>query len=311
MRCLFHTRIPSPVLFVGLMIDDVVTLSGTRKGFTHGSVMEARYNYPRAVCADPRTPGAYWVSDNTSIRYCHGERVELLSGGQEAGCDEGVGRDSDAGRAARFNGIFGMVYVKASKHLIVSDVWNSRIRSVSVDSGDTKLVAGDGTSDSKDGRGYQSRIKCPRNIVFDRTATAADPETAVFIASSERIRRLDLTTAHMTTVPIKFSDRQIRSFEPYGIDCLSNGHLIVSCVTSQMIYLINAVSGTIQHLAGAVTKSEFQRGAEPREPSDLSWPSALAIASNQHSVYICDRFNDRILRLTLPLPTNFDKLRYV
>ncbi len=285
---------------------------------------------PAAICTEslikPYTSGispfseggGFFVADFSSVRYIdHLMRVSLVAGSPE----QAGYRDGHATKKAQFHTIQGLIASRDGTRLIVADSLNHRIRMIDLTTRHVSTVAGDGTPESRDGVATEDgRIGCPRKLVFYRTGTGnshSDKKTAadggddqiVFITTSEGIRRLDLTANKLTTLKLQ----TMVKLSPFGIDCLlssdtgGGAHLVIGCVVTHSIFVIDPRTGDVQWLASK-GKGSANRGATPKTVS-FSTPCDIVVcesissgggsgSGDEHELFVVDRGNDRIRRIT-------------
>ncbi len=264
------------------------TIAGDRVGFENGDLKLAAFNHAHSICADPRNPQSYWVGDRTSIRYCDGKTITLLAGGKETGDEDGTSEN------ARFWWVEGMACTQNGDKLFVTDNLNNRIRMVDTKTGEVKTVAGNGTNESTDGIGLNAGIAYPRKVVFYRSPTAK-PDSVLYFTSAGGMRRFDVETGAETTLELTLNIPG-----PHGIDCTPTGRLIVSCIGTHSIYLVDPSSGDVELLAGSgewkVTGSADGSGRTAR----FNWPSDLKLDDEAQCIYVTEYEHHRIRRVSLP-----------
>ncbi len=259
-------------------------------GVTNGDLKSAAFNELRSICGDPRNPQSYWVGDQWSIRYCDGKTITLLAGGKEAGYQDGTGQN------ARFNGVNGIVCPQNGDKLFVTDCDNNRIRMVDTKTGEVKTVAGNGREESNDGIGLAAGIECPRQVVFYRSPTAKPDSVLFFTSFDAGVRRFDIESGAVSTLKLKSS----ALVDPWGIDCTPTGHLIVSCITTHSIYLIDPTNGEVELLAGLGQNEKGEFADEPALQARFNEPMDFVVLDTEHCIYVTDQMNNRIRRVTLP-----------
>ncbi len=244
---------------------------------------------PYSICADPRNAQSYWVGDSSSIRYCDGKTITLLAGGEERSYQDGTGEN------ARFWDVEGMVCTQNGDKLFVTDCLNHRIRMVDTKTGEVKTIAGNGKSESKDGNGLDAGMDRPRKVVFYRSPTAK-PNSVLYFTSAGGVRRFDIETGFVSTLTLKSSAVGY----PCGIDCTSSGHLIVSCITTHSIYLIDPSKGDITLMVGSgeCDLPAFADGIGQSARFNLA--VGLVLVDSKQCIYVTDRDNNRIRRVALP-----------
>jgi hypothetical protein len=202
--------------------------------FAHTSL-----NYPfeaMSFCADPTQLNRYFVGDYLSIRRSDGETVSPISGVVRFG-----------GLSSMFAGIRGMVCAPDGKTLYVSDSDRHRIRSMDVESGNAKTIAGHENSPyNRDGKGFLSSLDTtclylsldcaihrPRKLVW-----YAGSKTVLFITAVLAIRRFDIESGEMTTLQF---DHELK-VQPTSIGCTSTGILVFHCSAMNGVYAVDPLT---------------------------------------------------------------------
>ncbi len=141
---------------------------------------------PYSVCADPIHPNCYYFG-STIIRYCDGEAVSLIAGGESIGYKDGVGGD------ALMTSVYGLICTSDGQALYFSDGSNYRLRCVDLKTRTVKTICGDGRYAIRDGVGTAASFGPMHQICFDHSHTTK-PESVIFIATSNGVRRFDIAT---------------------------------------------------------------------------------------------------------------------
>ncbi len=280
--------------------DQVITICGSDRGFKHGKCLgEAKFSLPYALAVDPLNPNCFFIGDESSVRYCTPETVTLVAGGEESDFADGRGSN------ARFSAVSSLLCTASRDRLYVADFCNNRVRMIDLTGTVTvTTVAGDGELNSKDGCGVQCSIHYPRQMTFDRSPSLSPPVSVVFILSHGALRRFDLVTCEMTTcqlVPVGRDESPITDL--HGIDSTPSGHLILSCMRTDSIYLFDPYrpGSGLELLAGSEQPSSLVFFADgPGNSAVFNQPIGLVVVDSEQCVYIADCGNSRIRRMTLP-----------
>lgn len=156
-----------------------------------GGAVDAAGNYTA-----PRTFGTYHVEAQSTVdptvkavaTVTVAPKLELLAGKVGGGSGNVDGK----GNAARFTQPFGIAVQQNT--LYVADTFNHVIRKADLVTGEVSLVAGrPGVSGSQDGTTETSRFYLPSKIVCEAGA--------LFVADLLGLRKIDLATGTVTTVP--------------------------------------------------------------------------------------------------------------
>ncbi len=267
---------------------------------------ELGFDSPTAICAAPNPVGGiplYFCSDYTSIIQLSVSGARLISGSHYGWAD---GRGVDA----EYTHISGLSCTSDGKQLYVTDAEVHKLRTVNVETGDTVTVAGDGINRTKAGVGLAASFNEPRQMVWDRARSAA-PDSTLYIASMDSIRRYETKSKRCSTVkwvwagvdeslPRPPSAITIQRLSLNGIECVPDtGMLIVSCAATHSIYAADPVSGVAEMIAGS-GRTGFGDGLALDEGC-FEQPGGLILCdNNEHAAYVCDSGGDRLVHLTLP-----------
>lgn len=159
-------------------------------GSTDATGTSARFNQPQDICIDAN--GNFYVADylNFTIRKITPSGVVTTIAGK-AGV-EGTA-DASSGTNVRFGGPWGIAMLDAN-HLVVTDSWNTNIRKVNINTGETETLAGptSGPSPSHvDGTLSNARFKAPKGVVV--------VDGIIYVADQNIIRAVDLANNSVTT----------------------------------------------------------------------------------------------------------------
>ena len=210
------------------------------------------------------------------------------------------GYSGDGGPAtlAKINGPMG-VFAESSGNILICDVGNGRIRSVSP-AGIISTIAGNGAYGFA-GDGGPATLASFR----DPTAITEDTLGNIYIADvfNNRIRRIDHTTGIITTV----AGCGTRNYSGDGGPATSAGLYYPCGVTlddSGNIYIADAdnfrirkvtTSGTIYTVAGNGSTG-YSGDNGPATSAQLNYPASIAV-DNSGNIYIADANNNRIRKV--------------
>lgn len=158
------------------------------EGSADGQGTAARFSYPRDIVKD--NSGNFYVTDggNFTIRKITNGFVATLAG--TAGSE---GTTDGTGAAARFGDPYGIALLN-NNTLVVTDRWNTCIRTVNTVTGETKTIAGPtngGVSMHRDGTLAEARFVNPRGVVV--------VAGIIYVADENTIRRIDINANSVTT----------------------------------------------------------------------------------------------------------------
>ncbi len=125
--------------------------SGVRD-LKNGARLQTGLYRPYSVSAHPLKANCYFVADHTSIRYCDGEAVSLIAGGQKWGYADGVGGDA----MLWFEN--SLLCTSDGQTLYFSDTLNHRLRCVDLK---TQAVCGNGQNECQNGVGLNASFDDP------------------------------------------------------------------------------------------------------------------------------------------------------
>lgn len=130
-------------------------------GFKDGNGTAARFDTPKGMCVDGS--GNLYVTDNFNYairKVTPAGVVSTLAGNGTEG-----NTDGSSGASSRFGGPWGIAMLDANT-LVVCDNWNSSVRTVNINTGETSTIAGKkGENWHKDGSLGDARFSSPRGVV--------------------------------------------------------------------------------------------------------------------------------------------------
>ena len=160
------------------------------EGSANGSGTSARFNGPTDIAIDGS--GNFYVTDinNATVRKItsSGTVTTLAGSAGNVGTDDGTGGDARLGRP------WGVAMYDAN-NLVVSDIWNTNIRMININTGVVTTVAGPSTgsnSQIKDGGLSDALFKAPKGI--------AVVEGIIYVADENVIRAIDIANDKVTTI---------------------------------------------------------------------------------------------------------------
>ncbi len=248
------------------------------------------FNYPLSICIDPIRPLNYYVGDRSSIRYVDttSQIVSLVAGSSDQWCFDGIWA------VARFNTVNGLACTSTGSRLYVCDSNNYKIRMVDTKTKQVTTVAGNGEQGMEDGVALKCGMAAPQKLTFDRSRKVK-PDTVLFITTPLGIRRFDTATGKIITLYWNDRGSLLRS-SPSGIVSTASGHLIVSCVETSAVYLLDPTALEGQPLVSPVSGYADGSGAVARFFSAID----LVVIDTERCAYLADWGNGRVRRMTLP-----------
>ncbi len=307
-------------------VAQVVTWAGEGTGagggfgsgaFSEGAGGVAQFDTPYGVAVDG--VGVVYVADRrnhrirkiTSEEIISNRTVSTLAGtGTKANGDPGGDFNDGAGPSsnnpsgvAQFNQPVGVV-VDGSGNVYVADSSNHRIRRVTP-AGEVDTLAGTGTGGFVDSADGSAKFDGPVGVAVD-----SDGNVYVADSSNNRIRKIKIsmdgvgnevitvsTLAGTGTIGFKDGAGNVAQFSnPSGVAVDGSGNVYVVDVFSHSIRKVTP-AGEVSTLAGTRTKG-FKDGAG--NVAQFSNPSGVAVNVAGDVVYVADRQNHRIRKLTIP-----------
>jgi sugar lactone lactonase YvrE len=192
------------------------------------------------------------------------------------------------------------VAVDAFGNLFIAETYGGRIRRVDATTGIITTVAGGGTSGLGDGGpATAATLDAPG-------AVAVDASGNLFVADSNRIRRIDAVTGVITTVagngtegfsgdggPATNAELDFWSWGG-GVAVDSFGNLFIADTNNSRIRRVDAATGIITTVAGGGSSGLGDGG--PATAAELLWPTAVAVDTSGN-LFITDLGNYRIRRV--------------
>ncbi len=244
-----------------------------------GPATDAQLRYPFGVAVDGL--GNVFVVDRESHRL---RRIDAVTGVITTVAGTGIAGDvGDGGAAsnAQLDEPSG-VAVDDAGNVYVADALNSRIRRIDGVTGDIATVAGTGTAgfSGDGGPAASAQLRRPRGLTL--TATG---DLLVADSDNQRIRRVDAVTGVISTVAGSgafayggdggpATSAQFRA--PLGVAVDALGHVFVADASNLCVRRIDAATGIITTVAGAV----HPEGEGPTAQAVLATPAALAISDD-------------------------------
>lgn len=156
-------------------------------GFTNGTGTAARFDTPKGMTIDKN--GNLYVSDNFNYairKVTSAGVVTTLAGNGTEGTTDG-----SSGASSRFGGPWGVAMLDAN-HIVVCDNWNSSIRKVNINTGETTTLCGKkGEPWHKDGSLSEARFASPKGI--------AVANGLIYVTDFSTVRVIDLNAKTVST----------------------------------------------------------------------------------------------------------------
>jgi len=295
---------------VDLSTATVTTLAGSGYGSSDGVGTAAFFKNPAgiAVTANGRSV-VVADQDNNKVRM-----IDILTGAVTTLAGSGAEGSSDgSGTSATFLYPRGVATTPDGAAVLVSDSGNHRLRRIQIDGAVVSTLAGQVSDEGigieggyVDGIGSDARFSWPCAIVITPDGTSA----FVADASNARVRRVDLSTASVTTLAgggYGSSDGVgTAAFfkNPYGVSLTANGgSVVVADQNNNKVRMIDILTGAVTTLAGS--------GAEGSSDGSGTWatfkyPRGVATTPDGAAVLVSDSGNHklRLIHLCLGCPVN-------
>ncbi len=279
---------PSTELPSWLAIDVVVnTLAGNGLvGSDNGATNTARFNSPIGVAIDALGNIVVADANNDLIRGISSAGIVSTIAGGSRGFADG------ASATAEFDFPTG-VAIDASGNIIVADVFNNRIRSISA-SGVVSTVAGSGAAGAIDGASDTASFDSPSAVAIDSIGN-------IIVADRANHRIRSISTGGIVSTIAGSSDgfangasATAEFSSPSGVAIDAFGNIIVADTDNHLIRSIST-GGIVSTIAGSGT-SGFADGASATAGFNLSEGVAIDTSGN---IIVADNRNYRIRSITL------------
>lgn len=262
----------------------VLTIAGGEKGgFRDGNVKHAQFRQPAAICVSH--DGKLYVTDigSQSIRMIADYQVTTIAGTGKSGFKDG------AGHIAQFYNPCGICMTDDSK-IYVADTDNHRIRMI-IDH-HVITIAGDGTSDCRDGNALQAKFGYPRGICVSK-------EGVIYVVDdgNGRIRRI--ADNNVTSI----NDGRNRHFEDGNIMTASFYSPSGICMSQDgSLYITESNGHRIRRMRDDIVTTILGDGKPGFENGNLSvakisHPHEICI-TDEDTLYMADAGNRRIRMIT-------------
>jgi sugar lactone lactonase YvrE len=269
----------------------VTTLAGTSQlaGSVDGTGVTARLSAPASTAVDGA--GNIYVAD----RYNHTLRKITPTGAVTtlAGSAGAAGSTDGAGGAARFKMPTG-VALDGAGSLYVSDQFNHTLRKVTAAGAVTTLAGAAGLSGSVDGPGAMASFRFPAGVAVDSAGN-------VYVADQGNLTIRKVTAAGAVTTlagtagmagsvdgmgaAARFSRPSDMAIDGAGNLYVTDEHAIRKITAAGEVTTLAGIAGTAGSDDGAGAAARFH------------FPAGLAVDS-AGNVYVADRFNDAIRKIT-------------
>ena len=216
---------------------EISTIAGGNYEFgsSDGVGSTAQFSSPGDISTDGSNLYIIDSGNNTirKISIATGEVTTLAGSPGLTGSDDGIGG------AARFSYPDGIA--TDGTNLYVADTGNSTIRKISIATGEVTTLAGSpGLSGSDDGIGTAAKFAWPESIAYSGNF--------IYLTGYKTIRKIDLTTHDVTTIPVDFGRYDITTdgINLYVAGSKAGG--FINNTDDYVLYKINIETGTASML---------------------------------------------------------------
>ena len=264
-------------------------------GWADGTGAAAKFNQPQGLALGPSGTILY-VADTANNRI---RAITISTGATTTLAGEGAAAFLDgAGAAAKFNAPTGVAVGTSGTILYVADTANHRIRAITISTGATTTLAGDGTAAFLDGTGAAAKFNGPRGVAVGTSGTT------LYVAdtANHRIRAITISTGATTTLAgagtAFFEDgtgTAVKFSSPRGIVVASDGTIYVGDTGNNRIRRVTSagVTTTVAGQGDPALQDGMGIGAKFNQPGGLALnPLGL--------IYVADIANNciRIVNVT-------------
>ncbi|TMU54680.1 SMP-30/gluconolactonase/LRE family protein [Flagellimonas algicola] len=262
----------------------VSTLTGSTADFEDGTWVNAKFNNPGPMVADPF--GHIFISDvyNHKIR-------KVISTGSVVTWSGSSRGNADGFAMAQFSEPKGLA-MDSENNIYVADSNNHRIRKIGI-TGTVTTIAGSDRG-FKNGVGTEAQFSYPTGI-------AVDDEYNIYVADAinNRIRKINPQGEVSTYAggDLGFKDgpaSESQFVSPTGLALDTDGTLYVADANGNRIRKINP-DGMVSTIAGG--EKGYLDG--PGEDAQFNHPWNLALDKEKHILYVTDFHNHRIRKILL------------
>ena len=277
----------------------ITTVAGTGVEGTSGGglAVNAQFRLPTSVFAD--STGNVYIADTGSHRIHKISTTGIIT--TIAGTTDQTGSTGDGGAAtsALLNSPSG-VFADSIGNVYIADTDNHRIRKIDAASSIIANVAGSGVAGFFDTTVASSaRFSFPSGVAADKVGNVYVADTG-----NHRIRKIFVTGGGVTTIagsgtPGFSGDngpaRAAQLSSPSSVFVDTAGNIFVADTNNHCIRKIAASDSAITTVAGTGQRG-FAGDGGPATSARLAFPAAVFVARDS-SIYIADRFNQRIRRV--------------
>jgi sugar lactone lactonase YvrE len=264
-------------------------------GFDDGVGGAARFSFPVDLVGDGA--GTLYLTDANRIRKMVVATGEVTT---IAGSTTAYGNRDDIGTAAAFNQPTGLA-LDGKGNLYVADTVDMTIRRIDLSTTQVVTIAGNpNAAGAGDGTASGALFLGPRGMVCDGAGH-------LFISDSHAIRRLDVTTAAVTTIVGKLNTtgasdgvgNATRFNDPHDLALDGAGNLYVADYGNNAIRKVELSTGVVRTIVGVPT----QKGVVPGPlPAKLSTPWGVAVDAMTGGLVIVDSDENVVLAASMNPP---------
>lgn len=281
--------------------DGLVTVAGTGAkgdGGDGGPASQAIFHSMHALAIDPA--GKLYIADTLNHRV---RRMDPVQGVIEpfagTGAKGGTG-DGGPALAATFDGVYCVALTPDYKTLLITDLENRRIRSVDLETGRLRLVAGNGEKGvPRDG------ALARESPLVDPRAAAADRFGNIYVLErgGHTLRKIDpkgriATVVGTGTAGVGAEEGPARDMPlrgPKHLCVAVDGTVLIADTDNHQIRRYEPETERVRLVAGSGKRGTGGLGG-PAKLAELHFPHGVCLDSSGE-LFIVDTGNNRILRL--------------
>jgi DNA-binding beta-propeller fold protein YncE len=286
----YNYRIRQVVISSGMV--STVAGIGTSGNTDGAGLTAAQFNFPHDLIIDPANSALY-VADSSNHRI---RRVDIATRSVSTLAGSISGNLDGIGTSSRFDSPFGIAMDTRNLNLYVADSNNSKIRKISLQSGEVSTTAG--VTSGFANTGGIARFNNPFGIAGDST------NTTLYITDNTNylIRKVILQTGQVSTLAGSTrgsndgTGNAAQFYNPFGIAIDStNSNLYL--VDGQRVRRVLISNGDVTSLAGNFTTSGSADGTGTS--ATFNNPSGIVIDSTNTNLYVADTDNHLIRKVVI------------
>ena len=303
-----HLPASKPVPTASALPGIITTVAGNRSA----RVSTAVYNF-RVTTVYNSTATAATIDDTRGVAVDAAGNLFITTAGNRilkvtastglltlvAGTGEGhFSGDGGLATSAELDGPGGIALDKFG-NIFVADVFNHRIRKITVSTGIITTVAGDG----KDNYPGVDNVPATRSALYYPSDVTVDTFGNIYIGGVGyyTVRKVTASTGIITTYVDKYKILQdIQSDNPHGptgVTVDTAGNVFISSSYHGRIYKITASTGLFSVVAGQRWNGGYNGDDIPASTATLNWPRDITVDALDN-IFFVDYSNNRIRKIS-------------